>query len=401
MATPAPAVAGPRILPSLYERAKVYDPAYQAALAEFQTARLQATASLFAFAPQLRYSESILEFESRNRKTLTLTQPLFSIEKIGTFRDSDARASLAMANLKIKEYDLLTRLMRTLSDFIKANESLRTNTARISTLETEAGKAKKEYELGQGTITDLRDTQVRLDQARASDLSLKARQQTAIRAIAAIVGERPSEADLRLKQKNRSLPLGSLEEATGKAIAGNYDLMNALSQLRLAELDYFKAKGSFAPEISYQIKKSQTGLGSNDSAGLQISVPLQAGDIFKTMSTASNLERAKAQVRVVETQVLQDVERFFTMLDATLNEGNIRLQAIDSAALSVVANEKSFKGGVRTRLDVLNSVQTQFQVNEDYVTTVMTMADQYVGYGIGLAWATDEIVRGLQTLLFE
>jgi protease secretion system outer membrane protein len=389
------------ILLQAFEQAKIYDPQYQAAQADFQSARIQATGNLFALAPSVRYSESVLEFESRSRKTLTITQPLFSIEKIGTFREADSRASQAMANLKIKEYELATRLVKATADYVKVNEILRTNQARIETLQTEAGRAKKEFELGQGTITDMRDTQVRLDQARATQLSLVAKLQTASRTLQSITGSLPKENQWVLTKKPKTFKLGGLEDALARAYASNYQLMNAYSGLRIAELEQFKARGAFAPEVNYQISKSQRGEISNDSTGITISFPLQAGGFFKVLSSSSGVEKAKATVRQVEQQVEVDVEKFRTLTEAGLNESNMRLQAISSAELSVLANEKSFAGGVRTRIDVLNSIQTQYQVIEDYVNSLMILSDNVLGLGTQTALPVDEIMAGLNNLLFE
>ncbi len=389
------------VLLKAYANARAFDAAYQAALADFESARLQATAAYFAYVPSLRYSESVLEFERQSRKTTALSIPLFSIDKIGTFRSADSKAAQAQATLRIREYELLARVVTAAADFSQACESLRTNEARIATLTGEADKAQREYELGQGTITDQRDTQVRLDQARATQQSLLARKQTAARAYRTITGEVPKEADFVLMRRFKRLAMQDLDAVSQAAMSSNAELMNAYSALRIAELDHFRAKGALAPEVNYQISKSQTAIGTNDTQGIVINFPLQAGGVLNVFSSAYAIDKAKAAVRQTEMQVAQNVERFHTLVSAGLNESNIRLQAIESAALSVVANEKSFRGGVRTRLDVLNAVQTQFQVNEDYVTTLLALAQNVMNLGVQAAQPPEEIVLDLQRLLFQ
>lgn len=389
------------VLLKAYSNARAFDAQYQAALAEYEASRLQATASYFAYLPSLRYSESILEFERQNRKTTALSIPVFSIDRIGTFRSADSKAALAMANLRIKEYELLMRVVAAASEFAQACESLRTNEARIATLTGEADKARREYELGQGTITDQRDTQVRLDQARATQQSILARKLTAARSFRTLTGEAPRESDFVLVRRVKRLKLQSMDSVLSLAQASNAELMSAYSGLRLAELEHFRAKGALAPEVNYQITKSQTAVGTNDSQGIVINFPLQAGGVMNVFTSGYGVDKAKAQVRQAELKVGQDVERFHTLVTAGLDESNIRLQAIESAALSVVANEKSFRGGVRTRLDVLNSVQTQFQVNEDYVTSLLSLANNVMNLGIQGAQAPEEIVVDLQRLLFQ
>jgi protease secretion system outer membrane protein len=57
----------------------------------------------------------------------------------------------------------------------------------------------------------------------------------------------------------------------------------------------------------------------------------------------------------------------------------IQLDAIKAAELSVEANAKSYEGGVRSAVDVLNATQTVFQVKSEYVTAVTTQAENMLG----------------------
>lgn len=389
------------VLLQAYLNAKSFDAQYAVALADYQSARLQATAAYLAYLPSLRYSESVLEFERQSRKTGTLSVPLFSLDKIGLFRSADSRAALALTALRLREYELLVRVVAAAFEFVQACESLRTNTARIATLTGEADKAKRELALGQGTVTDQRDTQVRLDQARATHKSLEARRSTAARAYRTITGEDPIEEQLALSRTFKRIALPDLQGAQTTALASNVELLNAHTALRLAELEHFRAKGALAPEVNYQMSRSQTALGSNDTQGIVINFPLQSNSVVNLMQTAHGIDRAKALVRQSELKVGQEVERFHTLILAGLDESNIRLQAIDSAALSVVANDRSFKGGVRTRMDVLNSVQTQFQVHEDYVISLLGLAMSLMQFGVQTARTPESILVELQQLLFQ
>ena len=69
-------------------------------------------------------------------------------------------------------------------------------------------------------------------------------------------------------------------------------------------------------------------------------------------------------------------------------------------ALSVEANDKSFKGGVRSQIDVLNSIQTYYQVQQEYVTAILTLADNYLNLLLQAATPTNDAVAQVQTLLF-
>ncbi|MFN7506347.1 MAG: hypothetical protein ACK5Q1_12395, partial [Limnobacter sp.] len=77
-----------------------------------------------------------------------------------------------------------------------------------------------------------------------------------------------------------------------------------------------------------------------------------------------------------------------------------RLQAIESAKLSVTANEKSFTGGVRTRLDVLNSVETLYVVNQQYIQSVIELARNYLKLSNQAALPVKDTVSQIHQILF-
>ena len=62
-------------------------------------------------------------------------------------------------------------------------------------------------------------------------------------------------------------------------------------------------------------------------------------------------------------------------MDTAFESLDIQLDAIKAAELSVEANAKSYEGGERSAVDVLNATQTVFQVKSEYVTAVTTQTE--------------------------
>jgi protease secretion system outer membrane protein len=115
---------------------------------------------------------------------------------------------------------------------------------------------------------------------------------------------------------------------------------------------------------------------------------------------AANAAKLQDQMRDTEVHTRLEVQRLWALVDAGRAEVAIRLDAIKSAELSVEANEKSFRGGVRSKIDVLNSIQTSFQVQQDYVTSVLTLADNYLNLLLQAAVPANEAIASVQTILF-
>ncbi|MDO9489205.1 MAG: TolC family protein, partial [Sphingomonadaceae bacterium] len=85
--------------------------------------------------------------------------------------------------------------------------------------------------------------------------------------------------------------------------------------------------------------------------------------------------RAAEERRQVEERVRVDFERLYALVDAGQKALAISRKAVESAELSVQANKRSYEGGVRTNVDVVNSIQTLFEVKSQYVTSATTVAE--------------------------
>ena len=84
-----------------------------------------------------------------------------------------------------------------------------------------------------------------------------------------------------------------------------------------------------------------------------------------------------------------------------LEEVRARLRAIESAKLSVTSNEKSFGVGVRTQLDVLNSVETLYVVNQQYIESVIELGRNYLKLCNSAALPATDTVQQVRQILFQ
>jgi protease secretion system outer membrane protein len=354
-----------------------------------------------AYYPTLQASSSRLDFEGGERRTITLSQPLISAEKFATMKEAEPRAQLAQATFLVREQDLALRLFKSVAEVIRAVESLSTNGSRIEALQQQAAAARKSYELGQGTITDLRDTQVRLDQARATDLSIKARRSAAERQYASIVGASLPPRAYSLAREKRDVRLAGVDSYMSVALEINPQIVTARTNARLGELGVMRARGAFLPTLSANVVQSTLSGGTGSTfTGVVLSLPLQPSSFLNVSGTEANLNKLKEMVREAEQQVRLDVERLLTFVDAGRGETDIRLDAIRSAELSVTANEKSFAGGVRTTIDVLNSIQALYQTREEYVNAVLTLAENLLMVRLKVVMPVQECLNEVSSLLF-
>ena len=392
------AQAGP--LTDAFLQARKFDAVFQQAEPERESNTAAAQAAGAAYYPQFQASFSRLETETSPRQTYTITQPLISLDRYASYREAEPREALGVATYQSREQELSQRLLKGVTELLRSTESKRLNKSKIAALENQALAAKKSFAAGVGTITDQRDAQVRLDQARADALMVDAQIDAAQRQFFSMTGEAAVPRLLSLPHAVRALPILPLDDYLTTGVQTNPQLVAAMQNQRLADLAVSRSNGSLWPTLSAVYTDSTTNNTNVSYTGLSLSLPLQPSSIYQMRGAAANATKTQQQTREVEQRTRLEVQRLWSMVNAGRAEIAIRLASIRSAELSVEANDKSFKGGVRSQIDVLNSIQTYYQVQQEYVTAILTLADNYLNLLLQAATPTNDAVAQVQTLLF-
>lgn len=365
-----------------YQKAMTYDPTYQSALAEFQSNQAQATESRVAYLPQANLSNQRLDTDTTTRQTFRVTQPIIDLGRIASLRQASPRQGFAEVTLVLKQQDLATRLLKAANAIVLANENLKLNTAKIEALSNQSQAAKRKLELGQGTVTDLRDIQVKTAQAKAQHLGFKTALDVSTKQYAAITGETPNVKNFYLEQIDRKYRLLPAATYVDEAMQKNSSLQAARFTERVAELEVQRSTGNLLPTLSATYNNSKAGTASNSYSGVLVSMPLQAGSYYARKSVEASYIKAKESTRDIEQKTRLEVERLREQIDTGIETLSIQKDAIAAAELSLEANQKSYEGGVRSTVDILNATQTVFQVKSEYVTTATAQAENLLSLAL-------------------
>ncbi len=392
--------AGSGELVENFQRAQRYEPLFQAARAEREANIASSRVAGAALYPELRLNSSQLETENSVRTTVSIIQPLISADRYATYQEGEPRKLLADATYQAREQELAQRYFKAVSDLVRARESVVLNQARIDAFDQQGRSAKRTFELGTGTITDLRDAQVRLNQVRAADLTLRARMAAAQRQFASITGVAPDANAFMLERKKAAVALEPMNDSLERAGQGNPQVVVSRQNKRIADLAVTRAKGALLPTVNASANWSRSDGESKHYVGLQLSVPLQFGTYYQISGAQANAQRVSEQSKDLEQRTALEVERLRELVEAGRAEINIRLEAIASAELSVEATEKSFRGGLRSKLDVMNSIQTLYQTKEEHLNAVLTLAENLLNLHLQLATPIPESLSQIESILF-
>jgi outer membrane protein TolC len=383
-----------------FQRAMQHDPHYRAALAEKGANMTLVEQARVSYFPEANFNTQRLQNDVAGRRTVTVTQPLFSAEKWALLKMQDPRAGFAQASFMTQQADLAQRLFKAATGIILAIENQRLNQSRLEALSQQAERARRLYALGQGTVTDQRDLEVKLAQAKAQHLLLSTQVDAAAKQYAAIVGERPRVADFQLPAQHGALALRPLEDYLSLSMDRHPAVQAARMSERMAELEVSRSKGALMPTVSAAYINSSSGNLTNISTGLVLNMPLQASTVVGHETAQQNHLKAIENRREAEEKVRVDVEKAWAQVSSGVELLKAQSEAIEAARLSVEANTRSFQGGVRASVDVANAIQTVYQVTSEYVTLVVGQADSFLTLLTSTQASPGDALQAAQSYLF-
>lgn len=374
---PATSPQGPvqNDLVDAWRSARDYDPQFRSAVAQRQVNIATANQGLTQYLPSASYQMTSVATENTTRQIVSVTQPLFSVDRYATIREIAPRKRFANATLAVADQNLANRLLTEVTTYIAAVENARANGAKIDALQKQSDRSQKMYQSGLGTITDARDIQVQYEAAQANGLLLTSAAKASAARIAAITGKKVGPLDFRFPERLGTIHLDTLSAYVDRQVRDNPAIIVALQNERVGRFEALKAKGALLPTIGLSATYTNaSNTGSSSYAGFSVSAPIAPGGFFQVRAANATARGAVEQRRQAVQQARVDLERLYEQVNGGQEALVISAKAIGTAQLSVEANTKSFEGGVRTTVDVVNAIQTLYTVRSTYVTQATQLA---------------------------
>ena len=317
-----------------------------------------------------------LEYNSTNT-TITLRQGLYRKNQWVQYEQAKKQQMSAQAERGKSESELLSRVTSFYFEAAYAQETLKYVQALQDAMLAQMKAAQRNFELGQGTRTDVDEARVRLDQANVQALQLRqqarySQQQLALtlnQPINTLVPVDPSLLLARVPSKN-------LQSYIDLAHQNNPEAESGRAKLEIAKLEVAKAQSAHFPTLDLITQRSYsksenvlTPMASYNTAqtGVQLNVPLFSGGYVNSTIRQSTyaLER--------ETQILEQTLRNLSLQVRkeyqNISEGMARIQAMEqserSSAQLVLSTQKGVMAGTRTVTDVLNAFQRLAESRRD------------------------------------
>lgn len=326
---------------------------------------------------------------SGKSSVVQLRQALFNMDAVQRYRQGKVQTAQAEQAYEAGMDEVSVRLVTAYMDTLFAEDQLALARAQRD-MHLEQQKVNQFlFEKGEGTRTDMLETQARLDVAEASLVEAQDHVIAQRNVLAGVIGMDPGTLDqIGANFRPVKLDIATYEDWQQLALRQN----NTLAALRLAvensRLEIGRNKAGHLPRVdfvaSYSKNDSETinVLGqqtTNRTVGIQVNVPIYSGGAInaQTRQAAANYGRAQAELDARSNEIMVELRRAFDLVQSSGRKIDALVKAVDSGKELVKATEQSIKGGVRINLDLLNA-QSQL------VTSQRDLAQARYSYLVGL-----------------
>lgn len=319
---------------------------------------------------------SHLEYASKVA-TIQVRQPVINLDGWARYRQGIAQSNYSSAQYDFRKQDLILRLAAAYTDALFAGTQLRLAEVQRDVYAEQQSVNNRMFEKGEGTKTDMLETQARLDLAEAQVLEATDNVATTRATLAGIVGQDVVGLD-DVKDDFRISPSAvlSFDQWREIALKENPELAAQQFAIESARQEVNKNRAGHAPRLDFVASYSKNNAdtlntynqeSTQKSIGIQLTVPLYSGGSVSaaTRQAVANQEKAKSDLQASTDKVLVELRKQHALVQSSMS----RIRALDKAVASdtelIKATQQSIKGGVRINLDLLNAQQQLYSSKRD------------------------------------
>jgi outer membrane protein len=299
--------------------------------------------------------------------SITITQPIFTgFRTTNSVKAADSAVLAAREVLRSTEQDTLLSAVEAFMNLVEAQANLNLQKQNVDFLQQQVKAANDRLNVGEGTKTDVAQTNSSLAAGQAGYDAAVATLNSAVATYEQVIGHKPhalgtAKSIERLLSKN-------LNAALADAMTNHPSILAASYNIDIAEYNVKIQEGALLPTVALQGSFShQDGepAGSNSngnsaSAIASLSVPLYSGGdtSSKVRQAKEDLDQARLQLDSARDQVRASTISAWGSLDAARASIRSAESEVNAQNLVLSGTIEEQKVGQATQLDVLNAQQT-------------------------------------------
>lgn len=379
-----------------YEAALQHDPTFRSAIHENEAGQQVEKLGLANLLPNLSMTHvqtknagyqnpdprtGISEFTSMNFEsqvtTLTLRQPLINLEAVANYRQGKAQADSSRAKFTGRSQQLVVRLVEAYVEMLLTQDHVKIAETQLESLEELKRINERMLQKGEGTTTDVLETQSKHAIAQAHLIETQDSLAVAQLKLETLIGQKITKLDRLSDLFNyRTIQLQDYDSWYALAMDRNAELVTQRHLVTSGKEEINKSQAGHVPRIDLVASLSRNLSGSPiiagrefqlGAAGIEVNIPLYSGGRVNALTTQAraNHARAEAELDAARDKVMVELRKQYNLLQSGIKRIESLQLGVKSAELLVSATEKSIRGGIRINLNLLDAQQQLHKTRKD------------------------------------
>jgi outer membrane protein len=315
-----------------------------------------------------------------NTFSVTLTQPLFRLDRIASFNQKREESKAGEANFAQARVDALLRVTQAYFDVLVAQDTLTSAESELKAIGEQLESAKRNFEVGTATITDQQEAQARFDLATAklsvaqNDLNVKRnsltqlvgkplpKSLTGLRDQVTLKMPEPLNVDRWVDQARVSNL--KVQAAQSTAEIAKSEVTRTIAADNLPSIDLVAKRVRVDP---YRSAGQRYDQAETDTIAIELTLPLFNGGIAynKAKEVIALRDKSNFDLENERRTAEQSARTSFLNVLAGLSQVKAFEAAEKSSRLALESNILGYEVGVRINIDVLNAQQQLFTTQKD------------------------------------
>jgi outer membrane protein len=313
------------------------------------------------------------------RYGVTLTQPIFRLDTLALSQQNREQAAAGVANFSQAKANALLRVTQAYFNVLIAQDNLASVNAELKAIGEQLESAKRNFEVGNATVTDQQEAQARFDLATAKQIAAENDRNVKRNQLAQLVGQPLPEQFAGLQNTvvlKRPEPL-DINQWVDQARSANFGVQVAQSRAKIQSLEVNRiiaADNLPSVDLVAQLNRADPYRGTTpgdyadtSTIGLELTLPLFSGGlaINRARQEMAIKEKFQFDLENERRNAEQTARTSFLGVLSGLTQVKAFEAAEKSSRLALESNILGYEVGVRINIDVLNAQQQLFATQRD------------------------------------
>lgn len=319
--------------------------------------------------------------------SLSVSQPLYRAQNAIAYNQALTQAEQADAQLALAAQDLMLRVAQAYFDILLAEDTVALAQTQTTAIGQQLGQAKRNFEVGTTSITDMHEAQARYDLSIAQEIAARNDLQLRMRVLEQLIGRAaPPLAPLGAGFSIKPPDPASMDTWVDLARERNLQVRIAQGAWQFSTQEISRNRAAHYPTLDAFVTLSSSGSGAGTTnvlgvstaggvgtdtrsavAGVQLTLPIYQGGLItsRVREAISNESRAIHELESARRSAALSAQQGFIGITSSIAQANALQAALVSTQSQLDSTRLGRDVGVRTQVDVLNAQQLLFNAQRD------------------------------------